>query len=238
MLSTIPLAIQDAAAPYVDRRTDVDSARLWEGSDREEEEAGIDLDGIPSHTHTHTRVNYLGMVAAHRSYEPYVQAAQMPDFPVDCVLCQIRTVSTAFLPCNHACVCDTCMGENDIHPIVQSQWSAANFVHPRSMTSASEATAWQHCPLCLHPIWLLARCGTLADPAINKQLTDCMAAATTAQFQRPSKGFERLFSKAARRLQAWCQDRRRSGRWTAPPTATLHAHEEDSEGNDGGASWM
>ncbi len=52
---------------------------------------------------------------SHPSDDRWSPAWPVP-LQVSCVLCHARTAGKAFLPCEHACVCEECMNEHKIGP--------------------------------------------------------------------------------------------------------------------------
>ena len=87
-----------------------------------------------------------------------------PFDPPKCCMCKKRRVSLVFYPCQHACVCDSCIREHKIgvldhRPLQPSQYQL-------------EKTTWNACPLCVSEIKRIVRLTNTAAHDYEKWVYD------------------------------------------------------------------
>ena len=186
-----------------------------------EEDRDENGDALPPMRPRRRRLNqdYHAIVAAYNAQKQFKEAAR-GNIKMACVLCHKAKVTRAFLPCEHAAVCDACCEKNDIGPLRPLPGAAAAGRAPGRGKGSSGHVMWDLCPVCLASIHAIVPCGTTQDPAIRRRVEDMSVSVlggAGAGAEAVPQRFRMLFARAARLLVDWAHAHR-SGRAAGPPT--------------------
>jgi len=128
--------------------------------------------------------NYEEMVDAFKTSLPFTLAARGTGPKVPCTLCNDSLATRAFLPCSHACVCDSCMKAAGIGPMRVKEGEGlgggATGGDPAGAASAAAARggsdylSWDICPICSATILAVVPCGAVQDPKVRGRVEDIM----------------------------------------------------------------
>jgi hypothetical protein len=157
--------------------------------------------------------DYQAITAAYNAQKQFKDAARGA-INMACVLCHKNKVTRAFLPCEHASVCDACAEKNDIGPM-RPLTLGGKALGRGKVTSGH--LVWDLCPICLSNILAVVPCGTTQDPAIKGRVEAMMisvAGGSGAAEAVPAR-FRSLFARSARVLSDWALKGDRSA---GPPT--------------------
>jgi hypothetical protein len=167
--------------------------------------------------------DYQAMVAAYNAQKQFREASK-GTVKMACVLCHKTRVTRAFLPCDHAAVCDACMEKNDIGPMRPNGTGKA----PGRGKVGSGHIMWDMCPVCLGNILAIVPVGTTQDAGIRKRveamLVSVSGAASGASGVQGGDAvpqrFKTLFARSGRLLTDWSDARKAGGApgTEGPPT--------------------
>lgn len=162
--------------------------------------------------------DYQAMVAAYNAQKQFREAAR-GNIKMACVLCHKTRVTRAFLPCEHAAVCDACMEKNDIGPMRPNTTGKP----PGRGKVGSGYIMWDMCPVCLGNILAVVPTGTTNDTGIKKRVEGMLVSVTgnggtgTKGDEAVPQRFKTLFTRSARLLTDWTTARLKGGLHAVPP---------------------
>jgi hypothetical protein len=164
--------------------------------------------------------DYQAITAAYNAQKQFKEAAR-GSVKMACVLCHKNKVTRAFLPCEHAAVCDACCEKNDIGPM---RPNIATGKAPGRGKVSSGHIMWDMCPVCLGNVLAIVPCGTTQDPTIRRRVEDMLVSVAGGQgaAEAVPQRFKTLFARAARLLRDWAEAKQ-SGRGVPPGPPTKSA---------------